>query len=274
MSILVTGATGTVGRHVVTELLRRGLPVRALTRDPSRAALPAGVEVVAGDLAVPDSLTAAFDGATAAHLINFAGDGYAPLEDGQAIADLAVKSGVRRVTLLGGRAEGELEQALAAADLEWTILTPVEFMANTLQWWAPSVRAEDVVREPFGSRTSSLVHEADIGAVAAAVLADGGYAGESLVITGPERITTTEKVRILGDALGREIRYVELTEDEARAKWAADGLPAPLIDFLIDTLGNPPEVGRTVRGTVERVTGRPARPFAQWARENAEAFRP
>ena len=105
MTILVTGATGTVGRHVVGELVRAGHAVRALTRNPAKADLPEGVEVVAGDLAVPDSLTAAFDGVTAAHLINFAGEGYAPLGTGPQIVELAAKSGVRRVTVLGGRAE-------------------------------------------------------------------------------------------------------------------------------------------------------------------------
>ncbi|MEU8803596.1 NAD(P)H-binding protein [Spirillospora sp. NPDC048819] len=273
MTVLVTGATGTVGRHIVAELLRAGESVRALTRDPAKAVLPEGVEVVQGDLADPDGLVPAFDGVTAVHLINFAGDGYAPMETGPQIVDLAVKSGVRRVTLLGGRSEGGLERALAGSDLEWTFLNPVEFMANTLQWWAASVRAEGVVREPFGGRRSSLVHEADIGAVAAAVLTRGGHAGRTLVITGPEAITTAQKVDMLAAATGREIRFAELSEDEARAKWRGEGMTDDLIGFLLDALGNTPVEGRTVSRVVEEVTGRPARPFSQWAEEHADAFR-
>ncbi|OLT11427.1 hydroxylase [Actinomadura sp. CNU-125] len=271
---LVTGATGTVGREVVAELLRLGLPVRALTRDPARADLPAGVEVVAGDIAEPSTLGPALEGVTAAHLINFAGDGYAPLQTGAEIVAMAGRAGVRRVTVLGGRAEGTLEQALAESDIEWTLLNPVEFMANTLQWWAASVRAEGAVREPFGDRVSSLVHEADIGAVAATVLAKGGYAGRTLVLTGPEAITTAEKVRTLGEAIGRDVRFVELGEDEAREMWRGHGMTEDLIGFLLDALGNTPPEGRTVSPSVEEVTGRPARPFAQWAAENAAAFRP
>ncbi|MFG1962508.1 NAD(P)H-binding protein [Nonomuraea sp. NPDC049028] len=273
MTILVTGATGTVGRLIVDELARNGHQVRALTRDPAKADLPEGVEVVAGDLAEPGSLTTAFEGVTAVHLINFAGDDYAPLKTGEQIVELAVKSGVRKVTVLGGRADGPLEQALAASELEWTLLTPVEFMSNTLQWWAQTIKAEGAIREPFGGRLSAMVHERDIAAVAATVLTGDGHAGKTYTLTGPQAITTTEKVRILSDAVGQEIRFVELSEAEARAKWRADGMGAETIEFLIGALGNTPEIGYTVVPTVEQVTGRAPRSFAQWAAEHATAFK-
>ncbi|NUW45959.1 NmrA family NAD(P)-binding protein [Nonomuraea rhodomycinica] len=276
MTILVTGATGTVGRRVVDELVRAGRQVRALTRDPSRASglLPADVEVVAGDLADPGSLPAAFDGVTAAHLITFAGDDYAPLKHGAEIVELAVKAGVRKVSVLGGRADGPLERALEATEVEWTLLNPVEFMSNTLRWWAGSVKAHGVVREPFGDRLSALVHEADIAAVAAAVLTGEGHGGRTYTITGPEALTTRQKVRVLAEATGLDITFTELTEQEARAEWRSHGMGEETVEFLVQALGNTPEVGYTVVPTVEQVTGRPARPFAQWAAEHAAAFRP
>ncbi|MFI6519391.1 NAD(P)H-binding protein [Spirillospora sp. NPDC050679] len=274
MTFLVTGATGTVGRHVVAELLRLGQDVRALTRDPARADLSAGVEVVGGDLTEPAALKEAFAGVTGVHLINFAGEGYNALETGAELVELAVASGVRQVTVLGGRDEGSLERALEGSGLEWTMLAPVEFMGNTRQWWAEGVRAEGVVREPFGGRRSAMVHEADIGAVAAALLVNGGRHGEEVVLTGPEAITTSAKVRLLAEAVGRGIEYVELTEEQARAKWAADGMPPEVIEFLVKALGDTPEVGYTVTTAVEDITGRPARTFAQWAAENAADFRP
>ncbi|MFI6906910.1 NAD(P)H-binding protein [Nonomuraea sp. NPDC050394] len=272
MTFLITGATGTVGRNVVAELLEAGHQVRALTRNPEKAGLPEGVEVVAGDLAQPETLDAAFDGVTAVHLINFAGDNYEPLENGDLIVKLAEKHGVRRATVLGGRADGPLEQALTGSELEWTLLSPVEFMSNTKQWWAETIRAGEVIKEPFGGRLSAMVHERDIAAVAAKVLVDGGYDGQELVLTGPEAVTTEEKARQLGAAIGKEVAFEELTEAGAREMWAAKGMGPELIEFLVDALGNTPEIGYTVVDTVERVTGRPARTFAQWAQENAAAF--
>jgi uncharacterized protein YbjT (DUF2867 family) len=272
MTFLVTGATGTVGRLVVEELLAAGRPVRALTRNPAKADVRAGVEVVGGDLARLDTLAGVFDGVEAAHLINFAGDDYAPLPDGAGLAKLIAASGVRRVTVLGGREDGDLEAALATTDVEWTLLHPVEFMSNTLRWWAHTVRTEGVIKEPFGDRLSALVHERDIAAVAATVLAEGGHGGQAYTLTGPEAVALKDKVAILGAAIGRDVRFVELTVDEARAKWRADGMGEETIAFLVDALGNTPEIGRTVVPTVREITGRDARSFAQWAKENAEAF--
>ncbi|QXJ24220.1 NAD(P)H-binding protein [Actinomadura graeca] len=273
MTILVTGATGTVGRLLVGELLASGQKVRALTRDPAAAGLPGEVEVVAGDMAVTETLAPVFEGVTAAHLINFGGDDYAALENGQEIVDLAVRSGVRRVTVLGGRDEGRLERAVAASDLEWTFLNPVEFMSNTLKWWAGAVRAEGVIREPFAHRLSAMVHEADIAASAARILVDGGHGGRTYTLTGPEAVTIPQKVAALGAAIGREIGFVELTVEQAKEKWRGEGTPEPVIGFLVEALGNTPEVGYTVVPAVQEITGRPARTFAQWAAEHADAFR-
>ncbi|MER6998531.1 NAD(P)H-binding protein [Streptomyces sp. NPDC000410] len=270
--VLVTGATGTVGRQVVAELLARGVGVRALTRAPAKAALPAGVEVVRGDLTDPDSLAPALHGVTALHLITFGGEYMAPLETGPRIVELARKAGVRRVTVLHGGDRTPLQDAVEASDLAWTVLMPVEFMANALEW-AESIRTEDAVREPFTDRLSAMVHEADIGAVGAVALTEDGHAGESYLITGPEVLTLRDKVSALAAARGKAVDLVELTAEEAVGKWRAAGMPQDVIDFLLDVYGNTPPEGRTVVDTVARVTGRPARTFAQWAVEHAAAFR-
>ncbi|CAL9627466.1 NmrA family NAD(P)-binding protein [Streptomyces sp. enrichment culture] len=271
--ILVTGATGTVGRQVVAELLARGHRVRALTRDAAKAALPDGVEVVEGDLTEPDGLAPALEGVTGLHLITFGGAAFTPLETGPRILELARAAGVGRVTVLHGGGQTPLEDAVRADDaLDWTVLMPVEFMANALEW-ADGIRASGEVREPFVSRLSAMVHEGDIGAVAAVALTEEGHAGQEYVITGPEVLTVDDKVRILAAAVGREIALVELTEEEAVAQWRAAYLPEDVIGFLLEAYGNTPEVGRTVSGTVEKVTGRPARTFGQWAAEHAGAFR-
>ncbi|RST13111.1 NAD-dependent epimerase/dehydratase family protein [Streptomyces sp. WAC05374] len=269
---LVTGATGTVGRQVVAELLRLGRPVRALTRDPARAALPDGVEVVRGDLTDPDTLRAALDGVIGLHLITFGDAYFTPLETGPRIVELAREAGVRRITVLNGGGPTPLEDAVRAGGIEWTVLMPVEFMGNALEW-ADGIRAADEVREPFTGRLSAMVHEGDIGAVAAVALTEDGHAGQEYVITGPEVLTVRDKAQAIAAARGREIRLVELSEAEAVERWRAEGRPQDVIDFLLEVYGDTPEVGRTVLGTVEKVTGRPARTFAQWARANAAAFR-
>ncbi|GAB2958362.1 NAD(P)H-binding protein [Saccharothrix stipae] len=283
MTVLVTGATGTVGRHLVTHLLAAGHRVRALSRRPEAARLPDDVEVVRGDTTDVDSLAAAFAGVTAAHLINF-GHGYRPLDDGDRIAAAAVRAGVGRVTLLGGWAEGTLEPAVRATGLEWTQLHPLEFMANTLTDWGPPLRAHGVIREPHGDRRSACVHEADIAAVAATALTTDGHAGQTYTLTGPEALTPRDKVRHLAEATGRDLRFEELTPDRARALWTAEppslqiyrvapGGPAQKADFVLGLYADVPEAGYTVTDVVQRVTGRPARTFADWAADHADAFR-
>lgn len=271
--VLVTGATGTVGRQVVAELLARGHAVRALTRDPARAALPAEVEVVQGDLTEPDSLVPALEGVTGLHLITFGGAFFAPLETGPRILDRARAAGVRRVTVLNGGGPTPLEDAVRGEDgMDWTVLMPVEFMANALEW-ADGITAADEVREPFVSRLSAVVHEGDIGAVAGVALTEEGHGGQEYVITGPEVLTVGDKVAAIAAARGRDIALVELTEEQAVAQWRAAGRPEEVIGFLLEVYGNTPEAGRTVIDTVEKVTGRPARPFARWAVEHADAFK-
>ncbi|GAA3738819.1 uncharacterized protein YbjT (DUF2867 family) [Spinactinospora alkalitolerans] len=272
MTILVTGATGNVGRPLVERLLAAGHRVRALTRTPEKAGLPAGAEVVAGDLTEAASLSAAFEGVVAAHLISFNGADFAPLANGAEIMDLAKRAGVRRVTVLKEDvAKSPLDEAVEASGLEWTHLMPVEFMSNVLEW-AESVRTEGVVREAFAEAKSAMVHEADIASVAATALTGDGHAGREYWLTGPEVLTHPDKVRTIGDVLDRDVRYVELGGDEIVAEWRRSGFSEDDIEFFLAMRTDPPEAGYTVLPTVEEVTGRPARTFAQWVRENAAAF--
>ncbi|MFJ9924367.1 NAD(P)H-binding protein [Streptomyces rubiginosohelvolus] len=272
MTILVTGATGTVGRRVVEQLLERGEHVRALTRDPERAGFPAGVEVVGGDLEDPASLVPALRGVTGLHLITFGGALFAPLENADEILALAKEAGVRRVTVLHGGGDTPMETAVRASDFVWTVVMPVEFMANALEW-APGIRSEGVVREPFVDRLSAMVHESDIGAVAAVALTEDGHGGQEYLITGPQALTLRDKTAAIGAARGADVELVELTEEQALETWRGQGMPEDVIAFLIDVYRDTPPEGRTVLGTVEKVTGRPARTFAEWAEEHAHAFR-
>lgn len=269
MTILVTGATGNVGRHLVHELLRGGHRVRALSRDPAKAALPPEVEVAGGNLGDPDTLAGAFDGVDAVHLITL--DGTVPLETGQEVVDLAVKAGVRRVTVLWSGEAGAVERAVEAGGLEWTRLEPVEFMSNALGW-AETIRAEGVVREAFPQVLSAMVHEGDIARVAAAALIGDGHAGMSYTLTGPEALTVPDKVRILAAVLGREIRYVERSKAEARERLLRSGVRDDVVDFVVGWHEDPPKEAYTVVPVVQQVTGRRSRTFGEWTAEHAAAF--
>lgn len=271
MTVLVTGATGNVGRPLVHRLLSDGHRVRALTRDPARADLPSGAEVAAGNLADSASLGEAFAGVTAAHLIGF-GDDYLPLENGRQIMELARTAGTRKVTVLRGDLEETgFDRAVKESGLEWTDLMPVEFMSNTLEW-ADSVRDEGVVREGFPDAKSAMVHDADVADVAAAALTGEGHAGEQYWLTGPQALTPPEKVRVISEVLDREVRYVELSREEMVEHWHGQGFGDSDVAFFLQMRTDPPAAGYTVLPTVEKVTGRPARTFARWVRENTAAF--
>lgn len=274
MTHLIAGATGTVGREIVRQLVDAGHPVRALTRSPERAlaqgSVPDGAEAVRGDLTDPESLVPHLKDVVGLHLITFGGDDFGPLETGPRLVELAEAAGVRRVTVLSDFYEGGVQEALRASDLAWTFLNPVEFMAN-LRDHAEEIRTEGVLRAS-DDRASAMVHEADIAAVAVTALTEDGHGGRSYLISGPEALTPAEQAAQLSAAVGREITPVRLTLEETAQRLRAQDHDEEYVAFALELATHPPEVGGQVQDTVERVTGRPARTFAQWATEHAEEF--
>ncbi|WAS91277.1 NAD(P)H-binding protein [Nannocystis punicea] len=269
-TILVTGATGTVGRPLVHQLVAAGHRVRALSRRPAQADLPPDVEVVAGDLADVASLARAFAGVSAVHLITFAGEGES-LVDGDELVRLAERSGVRRATVLGGWDETSVERALEGSAIGWTRLEPVEFMANALEW-AQSIRQGGVVRM-LAAWPSAVVHEADIAAVAATALTQDGHEGRRYSLSGPEALTPAERVARIAAAVGRPIAFEALDEARERERLRSYGYSEDYVEFGIRLARDPPAEAARIVPTIEQVTGRPARTFAAWAREHADAFR-
>jgi uncharacterized protein YbjT (DUF2867 family) len=277
MTVLVSGATGNVGRRVVDRLLAAGAPVRALTRQPETAGLPAGVEVVGGGLTEPDALAKALAGVDRVFLF--------PVPEGvQTFVEQATAAGVRRVVLLSSKAvefadsnpigdrHRMIEQAVEAGGFEWTHLRPGPFATNTLAW-AASIRAEGVVREPYADARQTPIHEDDIAAVAVTALQEDGHAGAAYLLSGPEAITAGEQVRAIGAAIGREIRFEEETPEQARARWIGNGLPEGVADTLLSYRARVAENPEAPVRTVEQVTGRPASTFAEWAVDHADDFR-
>ncbi|BBA97262.1 hypothetical protein RVR_2922 [Actinacidiphila reveromycinica] len=273
--ILVTGARGNVGGELLRQLSAGGHAVRALTRDAARAGLPAGADVAEGDFGTAGSLAAALAGADSLFLMT-SGHETAVLRE-------AVRAGVRRVVLLSsmaattrpqsliGRMHREAELAVEASGVEWTFLRPGQFASNTLAWRS-QLAAGDVVRTPFADVALPAVHPGDIAAVARTALTRNGHAGQAYPLSGPEPVTPVEQVAAVGEAIGRKLRHEEIGPEQAAAAMAAH-MPAPIVAASLEFLGSPtPEETRPVP-TVEKVTGTPARTFAQWARDNADGFR-
>ncbi|MCG0068460.1 NAD(P)H-binding protein [Streptomyces tricolor] len=272
--IVVTGATGNVGRALVDRLLAAGAPVRALTRDPRRAALPERAEVVPFR---PDDPAALFTGAT--KLFLYAQAGAAPL------LAAAREHGVRHVVLLssGIIQEGAdethpihvmhatAERQIRDSGLPWTFLRPNAFATNALQY-APQIRAGDTVRGVFADGLSAPIHEDDIAAVAERVLLDGGHEGASHRLTGPAATSNAEQVAAIGEALGRKLTFVETDPAEAGPE-LFPYVPPQMLERLLQSFAETVGVAPEITGTVERLTGSPARTFAQWARDHADDFR-
>ena len=272
MRILVTGATGQVGRHLVEELRQGRHEVRALTRDPDNADLPDGVQAVGGDLTQLETLGSAFDGVDAIHFITFGGDEFADLANGADLVDLAEQNGVRRATVLGGWSPTSVETELRRSSVDWTLLQPVEFMANTLEW-ADELKSRGTL-SALAAYPSAMIHEADIAAAAAHALTERGHAGRTYPLTGPEALTPQERIHILAEETGRDLTFVQLTQEQERARLRGYGYDDDYVEFGIRLATSPPAAAGRVLPTVPEITGRPARTFAQWAQEHAAHFRP
>jgi uncharacterized protein YbjT (DUF2867 family) len=283
--LLVIGATGKIGREVVRQLDERGLAVRALVRDVSRAPSGAHVSVVVGDLAQPASLAQAFAGVDAAFVVlGGAGDKLAELEKNAFTA--AKSAGTKHVVLISSagasidsdmsisRMHGEAEAALAASGLAYTFLRPTSFMQNQLGS-ARTVKAEGKIFGAMGTGKVPHVDVADIAACAAAVLANPApHAGKSYVLTGPQALSMDEVAAAIGDACGKSVSYVDIGVPALVANMKKMGAPAWLAeDFGKLNARFASGASSTVSDDVARITGRPARSFAEFARENASAFR-
>ncbi|MVU78029.1 NAD(P)H-binding protein [Nocardia sp. ET3-3] len=278
-TVLVVGATGNVGRQVVAQLNAKGVPTRALARDPESSEFPEGVQVVRGDLAEPESLAAAADGVESVFLVW-------PFHGTEGAAEvLKVLGGhARRVVYLSSTTVNDegpqsdlipelhagMEALLAESGVPWTVLRADTIASNALGW-AGQIRAGDVVRGTEVAPTA-VVHEGDIAAVAVELLTDHSHTGRTYLVTGPRVVGRADQVQAIGEALGRSLRFEALPLDVARESMTRAGLPARLIASLLSMAEfRPPS--DLVTTTVAELTGRPARDVRDWAAENAVAFR-
>ncbi|EFF89411.1 hydroxylase [Streptomyces sp. e14] len=276
--IVVTGATGNIGRTLVPLLAAAGEDVAAVSRG-LRPAEPVGVESTGAERAGADEgVRRARAAGRVRHVQADVGDATTlrPVLDG---AD----AGVKRIVLLSSQGSATrpdapshtrlraFEAAVRAAGPDFTILRPGAFASNAFAW-AESVRTRRTVHAPFGDVALTVIDPADIAEVAAAALREGGHAGRTYELTGPAAISPREQVAVLSAALGEEVAFAELTREEARARMT-HFMPEEVADGTLDILGAPLPSEQRVSPDVRDVLGRPARPFAQWVARNLPAFR-
>jgi uncharacterized protein YbjT (DUF2867 family) len=265
--ILVTGATGNVGREVVNLLL------------------DGGAHVVCGDPSRPQTLTSALRGVEAVFVSPRAlGDTTAGAATA-ALLELAAEQGAQRVVPLsavtveygGGYqrfadAFKAVEDAARASGLQWTILRSTDYASNSLAW-VPQIRSTGVVYGAYGDGATSTIHERDVAAVSALALMDAAHAGHTYVLTGPQSLTQRDRVHLIGEAIGKEVRWEEVSPQQAHQAMLAQGLPEDVPDRLLGYWSDLVQQPGPSSPTVEQVLGRPALTFAEWAVEHAAAFR-
>jgi uncharacterized protein YbjT (DUF2867 family) len=279
MVTVVFGARGNVGRHVAAGLLAAGEQVRLTSRNPASAGFPAQVQVVQADLDQPETLPAALAGAGKVFL-------YARPVGIAGFTEAARAAGVQHVVLLSSAAVVSasadhnpvagmhlaVESAIERSGIDWTFIRPGMFAANTRWWGAEPIRRAGAVRLPWPDAQTAPVHERDIAALAVAAMTGQGHSHRAYTVYGPQSLTLRQQVRHIGDAIGREVSLSVITAGQAREELAA-GLPPAAADAVLRAwqAGNGSPAPTSV--IVEKITGRPARTFAEWAADHVGDFR-
>ncbi len=279
MPYLITGATGPVGKSIVTQLRTLGHDVRIVTRDLDKAL--AGVEAVQGDFTQGDLPATAFEGVQRVFLF--------PAQSGvDAFLEQAKTAGVEQVVVLSSLAAAleferdktsisalhhlAIEQSVIASGIPYTFLRPGSF-ANNLLFWAYSIQTGDTIYGPYANSIQAPIHEADIAAVAVVALTQDGHQGKTYPLTGPQALTRIEQLHCIGDAIGKQLHFQEIPADVFQ-KEMEKYMPVPVIKMLLDYWSDTITVPDVVLPTVEQLTGHKARTLAQWAKDHAADFSP
>ncbi|WP_293001327.1 NAD(P)H-binding protein [Mycobacterium sp.] len=276
MTIVVTGATGNIGRPLVTLLAAAGERVRAVTRQAQAAGFPDGVQLV-------HSAVDALPGASAVFVNSRAlGDDLAD------VVSVARRSGVGKLVALSainadddlarqpsrvrGDRNKEVEQLCVDSGLAWISLRPSVFATNFAGMWSAQIRAGDIVGGPYAEASSAPIAAADIAAVAAHALLTNDVVEQRIPLTGPQSLTNADLVDVIGTVLGRRLRYVEAPPHIVRQRFVAIGLGADFADAYIAMLADAVDKPALVTHEVEKITGRAATPFAQWVADHRQLF--
>ena len=285
MEILVTGATGLVGRSLVKVLLDAGASVRVVTREAGDSGFSGEVQVIAGNPAVPESIAPALEGVDGLFLNPRAVGLSAPK-----LLQFAKARGVKRVVVLSasnvdepledqpsrhnGDRNREVEAAAIASGLEWVSLRASYFATNALRSWGSQIAAHDTIFGPYAQMAEAPIDPADLGEIAARALMTDLHLGLKLELTGPRSLTHREMVETIGQVLLRPLRYVEVSPADALKAMVQQGLDQDFVATLLRRYATNSGKPSTVTGDAAAVLGRSPRSFAEWAMENIQALRP
>ena len=286
MPVLVIGATGCVGSHVVDELLGRGVPVRAFVRDRARAAtvLDGRVEPAVGDVGDPVSVRAALVGVERVFLCT--PNHPQQVEHETNVIDAAAGARVRRLVKIGANgaqigspvafwdAHGRIEAHLRQSGVPAVVLHPTSYMSNLLAA-AHAVAHEGTLFAPAGGAKVAVIDPRDVAAVAAVVLTADGHEGRTYPLTGPHAVTHHDVAHQLCAVAGRPVEYVDVPDEAAREGMLQAGVPAWMAEQLV---GLWRELRRgaadTTTDVVRVLTGQEPRTLTRFLRDHAAAFRP
>ncbi|MDB5708776.1 MAG: putative nucleoside-diphosphate sugar epimerase [Sphingomonas bacterium] len=283
-TILVTGGTGTVGRPLVNMLGELPVALRVVAKQPPAWPLPDNARFAAADVEDKTAIEPLLEGVTAIFIHPRA----TKLAAGP-LLDLAARQGVRRVVAYSainvdepeadqpsrfqGDRNKEVEEAVVASGLDWTVLRPATFMTNIIQMWGPQLARGDVIYGAYGDAREAVLDPRDLADCIGQVLVERSHVGERIELSGPHTLGFRDMVILLGQALGRPIIFQEVPADTIRAQMVGAGMPSDFVDsFLKRSERLTREPGKAAPG-VKRILGREPRSFSDWARENAAAFR-
>jgi uncharacterized protein YbjT (DUF2867 family) len=282
--ILVTGGTGMVGGEILRLLSQAGISATALVRNPQKAPDLSGVTWVYGDLAKPETLASAFAGSDTVFLVSSIGLDTVELQHNA--IEAAREAGVKHIVKLSAfgatdhsRApiclwHYQIEQEMKQSGIAWTILRPHHFMQNLLTQLAYITR-DGLVYSPSGDGKIPYVDARDIAAVAAVTLTKDGHRGMAYVVTGSEALSYRQATEIIGNTIGKELRFVDESPDQTRARREREGYPPAIVESMLAIGAYQRAGGKTVTITsvIADLTGRPARRFPEFAQEYAAVFR-
>jgi uncharacterized protein YbjT (DUF2867 family) len=288
--IVVFGATGSTGPHLVRRLLERGAEVRVAARDPGRArgalgALGSRVSLVQADLERPETLAPALAGGRALYAAIGGATGTQALVEAEGhLIDAAAEAGVPRYVKVSGvdaapdapariqRWHGELERHLRASGVPSTVLRPGFFMQNFLGL-SPAIRA-GALPLPTGQARAALIDARDIADVAAVTLTTDGHEGEVYTLSGPEALSHADVAELMTRELGRSVQFHDVPPSVFLEGCVQSGMPTWFASLLTDVYVHLFAAGGAARVTrdVERVTGQPPRSLTDFLRDHRAAF--